>query len=156
MAAELEMSFNSAALLHLLKGTDEYLPPEQILSGLSGEQACTLIPGLPHSIATWLGHMLYWQERRLGWVKGIEQPEITDTDNFPAVTSEQWPQLVVRFLASCEELAALVTPELCAQELYRGRSAGFAMASEACHNAYHMGQIVLMRRLLGLWPPPEV
>jgi hypothetical protein len=28
------------------------------------------------------------------------------------------------------------------------------LASQACHSAYHLGQIVLLRRLQGSWNPP--
>jgi uncharacterized damage-inducible protein DinB len=29
------------------------------------------------------------------------------------------------------------------------------MLSAAHHNSHHMGQIITMRRLIGLWPPPS-
>jgi hypothetical protein len=151
----LELALNPAAMRHLLLGSDEFVAPEQVCAGLSGEQACLTVPRLPHSSATLLAHMLFWQERRLGWARGEEQPELSGELNFPAVTPEQWPGLVQRFLSTLAELEALATPETCARELYRGRSVGFMLASHACHNAYHLGQIVLLRRALGLWPPTE-
>jgi hypothetical protein len=153
MALELELTLNSDALKHLLLGSDEFIEPARGLSGMDGVAACRQLPGFPHSIATLLGHMLFWQERRAGWARGEEQPDFDDAVNFPAVTPEQWPGLVQRFIDSLAEFEALAQPETCAKELYRGRSLGFMLASHACHNAYHLGQIVLMRRLLGLWPP---
>jgi hypothetical protein len=155
MANELELTMNRAALRGMLLGSDEYLGPAKIFAGLSGEQACQSLPGLPHSIATLLAHMLFWQERRLGWARGEEQPELSEEQNFSAVTPEQWPGLVQRYMDTLAELEALATPETCARELYRGRSVGFTLASHACHNAYHLGQIVLLRRALGLWQPAD-
>lgn len=31
---------------------------------------------------------------------------------------------------------------------------GLRMVWFTGHNAYHLGQIVMMRRILGVWPPP--
>ena len=156
MAAELDLRLNPAALEHLLLGTDEFLPPATVLGGLTGEQACAKVEGLPYSIAGLLGHLLFWIERRLIWARGEEGAEWTEEQNWPAVTPEQWLALVERFLACFTELGALCESRDMAQELYRGRSVGFMLASECCHNAYHLGQIVLLRRLQGSWPPPDL
>ncbi|MCC7477110.1 DinB family protein [bacterium] len=150
----LELSLNRDALAHLLLGSDEFEAPARILSGLSGEQACVQLPGVPWSIAGLLAHMIFWQERRLGWAQGLEQPDFGPEQNFPQVSAEQWPGLVQRFLEGFAALEALATPENSARQLYRGRSVGFMLASQSCHSAYHLGQIVLLRRLQGLWPPP--
>jgi hypothetical protein len=32
-------------------------------------------------------------------------------------------------------------------------SINYDLAGTALHNAYHLGQIVLLRRMQGLWPP---
>lgn len=153
MAAELELTLNPAAMKHLLLGSFEHLAPEEILLDLTGEQACQVVPGLPHSIATLLGHMVFWQERRLGWVRGEEQPDPTEALNFPRLTAEQWPDMLQRYFDTLAQFEEHANRQTCARELYEGRSAGFTMASHACHNAYHLGQIVAARRLLGLWPP---
>lgn len=153
-AERLELSLNAPALLHLLLGSDEFESPERILSGLSGEQACTLLPGAPWSVAGLLAHMIFWQERRLGWASGQELGEWTAAENFPAVEPAQWEGLRARFLAGFSALEELATPTNSARQIYRGRSIGFMLASQACHSAYHLGQIVLLRRLQGTWPPP--
>lgn len=155
MVIELELTLNRAALQNMLLGSDEFLAPQQVFAGLSGGEACLAVSGSPHSIATLLAHMLFWQERRLGWARGEEQPEVSEEQNFPAVTPQQWPGLLQRFMDSLAEMEALAAPDVCARELYRGRSVGFMLASHACHNAYHLGQVVLLRRNLGLWPPAE-
>jgi uncharacterized damage-inducible protein DinB len=33
-------------------------------------------------------------------------------------------------------------------------SVGLRMVWFTGHNAYHLGQVVFMRRILGAWPPP--
>jgi len=154
MSAEFELSLNPAALQHLLQGTDEFLAPAVVLGGLSGEQACAELPSLPHSIAGLLGHMVFWQERRRAWARGEDAGEWTEEQNFPATSPAEWPALVERFLRGFADLCALCEDGNTARELYRGRSVGFMLASQSCHSAYHLGQIVLLRRLQGTWPPP--
>ena len=154
MSAELELSLNPAAMQHLLQGTDEFFAPAVILGGLTGEQACAIVPGLPHSIATLLGHMVFWQEWSLAWARSGEMAEASEKLNFPAVSPKQWPELVERFLAGFDQLCALCEQGDTAREFHRGCSLGLVLASQSSHNAYHLGQIVLLRRLQGSWPPP--
>lgn len=46
-------------------------------------------------------------------------------------------------------------PELLARTILGGRfTVGLRMVWFTGHNAYHLGQVVLMRRILGAWPPP--
>jgi hypothetical protein len=156
MGAELELTLTPAALRELLLASDEHLPPAVILGGLSGEQACAMVAGLPHSIATLTGHLLFWIERRLAWGRSEDPPEWTEAENWPQLTPEQWPGVVARFLACFDELCELCASREMAAELYRGRSLGFMLASECCHNSYHLGQIVLLRRMQNYWPPPGV
>jgi len=32
-------------------------------------------------------------------------------------------------------------------------SVGYALTDTAAHNGYHLGQIVLVRQMIGAWPP---
>ncbi len=153
MANKYELTLNRAALHNLLQGIDEFPAPEKVLAGLGAEQACRSVPGAPHSIATLLGHMLCWQEWFLSFARGDEPADPSAEQNFPAVTPQQWTGLVQRFLDTLTDVEALATLENCAREFVKERSLGYALASQASHNAYHLGQIVLLRRILGLWPP---
>lgn len=155
MSAELELSLNPPAMENLLLGSDEFEAPARILAGLSGEQASAVLPGAPWSIATLLAHMIFWQERRIGWASGVDQPDFSPEQNFPAVSPEQWDELVGQFLTGFSRLQGLAGSADTASELYRGRSVGYMLASQSTHNAYHLGQIVLLRRLQGSWPPPQ-
>jgi uncharacterized damage-inducible protein DinB len=123
--------------------------------------------GAPHSIAEELWHIVYWQDlflRRaqreplpypdratLGWQKldTISQPE--------------WEQLVARFddgLARACGIAGLAGLEDQYSTLTEPRSDTGPLTLQelltnlAVHNAYHLGRIVLLRQMLGNWPPP--
>lgn len=151
------LALNPAAMLHLLNGCDEHLPPARLLAGLSGDEACATVPGLPNSIATLVGHMTYWQDHTIGWLSGELPPAapVDDSVNLPQIAPAEWDALLARFLGGFERLSALAAGET-GTEFYKGRSLGFMMAMSAFHNTYHLAQIVCLRRLLGCWPPPEV
>jgi hypothetical protein len=62
--------------------------------------------------------------------------------------------LRAELLASYDELLAIAAePGKLEAMIFDNRNAGFVAASHACHNSYHLGQIVMLRRLLGIWPP---
>jgi hypothetical protein len=70
------------------------------------------------------------------------------------VAPGDWEGLCGAFLASFDDLLACADdPELMGRELKEHQTAGCWLANHACHNAYHLGQIVLLRRMLGIWNP---
>ncbi len=156
MAQLLEMNPGVYELEALLEGRFEFAEPRIVLGGLSGEGALRPVPGLPYTIASLLGHMQWWQERRidvaLGDVEMASDYEPGKTD-WPEVGVEGWPVLVEDFLSGLDRMRDLASdPERLKRIVFGERSVGFIFTSHSVHNAYHLGQIVLMRRLLGLWP----
>ena len=76
-------------------------------------------------------------------------------ENWPTVTSEMWPELVAEFLAGTAELRRVAREEELSRILYPSVgeepawTVGYKLAaSVAKHNAYHFGQIALLRRLV--------
>jgi len=149
----------------LIDGHWEYAGPEAILAGLSAEAAGRRIDGLPYTIAELLAHLNWWQRTRLDLARGGELQDFTPgRDDWPPATAEDWPGLVEAFLDSCREIAPLADqPAALTRQVFDDYRVGDMLISHAGHNAYHLGQIALMRRLLGCWPendgradiPPE-
>jgi len=141
----------------LLDGEWEFAGPPKALAGLSPEDACRPVPGLPYTIAQLLAHADWWQRRRIDSAQGAAWEDFElQVDDWPEFAPEDWDQLVQSFLASCAELADLVGNGLDIQRaVYEDLTVGAMLVSHTLHNAYHLGQIVLIRRLLGLWPPAE-
>jgi hypothetical protein len=154
VAARFAVTMSPEGLARLLQGGDEHLPPANILEALSGEQACATHPGAPYSIATLVGHMTYWQEHCIAWLRGEAGPAapVDDSINFPQLEPAQWDELQRRFLDSFEQLALLCPGADSTQEHYKGRSLGWFLANQALHNTYHLAQIALLRKLQGNWP----
>ncbi|WP_192930861.1 DinB family protein [Deinococcus sp. AJ005] len=131
---------------------------ERLLSGLTPQQAVTVPPGLSHSIAAILAHMHANVAFNLGLIGSADPLSFQPPENpWPSVSAEEWPHLAQAFLA---DLARLGQVGQDAQELARtlypatadepGWTVGYKLAaSVAKHNAYHFGQIALIRQLIG-------
>ena len=141
--------------------------PMQILDGLSDELSHRKPQGAPHSIYEELWHIAFWQQISLDWIGGIETPfPASPRDGFPTILDaerESWEQLCARFFDGNTQAAAIAREDsLLSQtircpsrpgEPVRIMSAREQLESLAAHNAYHFGRMVLLRQLLGAWPP---
>jgi uncharacterized damage-inducible protein DinB len=114
-------------------------------------------------------HTAYWQDVMLGRVRGrgTASPE-HNAMSFPdeaAVRAEAWADLCGRFLSGVDEAATMADGDaqklesvvLCPSPSHPTRSMTVReqLESFAAHNAYHLGRVVLLRQLLGSWPPPS-
>jgi len=45
-------------------------------------------------------------------------------------------------------------PDLLERASFRGDTWGRSFLAFSLHGTYHLGQVVLIRRMLGAWPPP--
>lgn len=139
----------------LLDGSNEFTGPVRVLSDLKAADVSVLPEGSPHSIAQILAHMHFWQRFMLGLMRQ-ESPAYpkTEEDGWPEVAAEQWPELVADFLADLDTLKSLTFDEaILAREYKPNVTVGYLICDAALHNAYHLGQIVLLRCMLELWPP---
>lgn len=156
-------------LEQILSGDGYAVPPSHILEGLSQEIAHRLPQGAPHSIYDELWHITFWQQVTLDWIAGVETPfPASPRDGFPTVLDaerEYWGDLCRRFFAGTAQAAAaardeqrLNLPIRCPSRPgspVRVMKAREQLENLAAHNAYHFGRIVLLRQLLGVWPPPS-
>jgi uncharacterized damage-inducible protein DinB len=156
-------------LEQVLIGDSAHTPPAKILEGLSAELAHRKIAGAPRSIYEELWHIAFWQQITLDWVRDIETPYPVHASNgFPtleAAAAEDWDQLRRRFFTTSREAAAaaLDTSRLDVEvrcpsrpgQPVRTMTVREQLESLGAHNAYHFGRIVLMRQILGSWPPPS-
>ncbi len=125
----------------------------------SAEGAKARPGGAPHSLYEELWHTDFWQRLILSAVRG--EPVL-----FPEHAAEGWPKdnatltegawqgLASRFLLDLEGAAAVAGSEDL-ERVARDKTVREHLESVAGHNAYHFGRMVLLRQLLGLWPPPS-
>ncbi len=148
---------------NLLNGPG-FTPLERALSGLTQEQATTKPCDSPHSIADILAHLNFWQNWAMSAIGGEPNPmPATAADGWVRLT-DSWDDLVKEFLAGLEKAKTLTDDEPLLQQPFDPESKigwGFEKHSIgevivdviAVHNAHHLGQIILLRRMLGAWPP---
>jgi uncharacterized damage-inducible protein DinB len=82
-----------------------------------------------------------------------------------AVRAETWVDLCARFLSGVHESAAISDGDVQKLESVvlcpspsnptRRMTVREQLESFAAHNAYHLGRVVLLRQLMGSWPPPS-
>lgn len=156
-------------LVQVLIGESAHTAPAIILEGLAGELAHRATDGAPHTIYQELWHIAFWQQVTLDWVRGVETPfPVHASAGFPTAADtshEAWDQLRQRFFTTNKEAAETARDEArldvavrCPSrpgEPVRIMTVREQLESLGAHNAYHFGRIVLLRQLLGAWPPPS-
>ena len=116
------------------------------------------VPGWDHSLWDLLEHLRFTQADILEFSTDAGYAEKRwPTDYWPALEAVDgdWDRALEAFLADLEALKALVrTGDLFAE---LGHALGYTLLRElmlaAEHNAHHVGQVIALRRQLGIWPP---
>jgi uncharacterized damage-inducible protein DinB len=159
---------SQAALIELLHGKGAHVGPMACVEDLSAELAAEPVTGFPHSIGQIVFHINYWMNYELRRVRG-ERPA------YPRHASESWPAspsptdaadwdlLRSRLAALLADYATLAqsSPDELRRQIETVHPGDMKVASTlqavlwqmVAHNSYHIGQIALLRRGLGAWPP---
>ena len=156
------MSANTARTLgHSLRGEGAHVEVSAAIDGMDWRLAGVRPPGAPHSVFRVLNHMIYWQDVFLQRLTGAYAPSPAHAiDGWPGEDAPrdaaQWTAAVERFNQGLVALQALINPDTLDDVLpnWNYRTRAEAIANVASHNSYHLGQLVLLRRMLGAWPPP--
>lgn len=162
------ISDSQRAQVELLHGEASHVDPIACVEDLASDFAARRIDGFPHSIAALVFHMNYWMNYELRRIRG-EKPKYPDhaAESWPSedapVDAAEWGRLrrdFAWFLAEYEKAAHSSPQELHRQvESMREGDKKHAGSVEAVlwqmvvHNSYHVGQIAMIRRTLGAWPP---
>ncbi len=156
------------ALTELLRGQGAHADPVACVEDISAEVARLRVVGFPHSIGQLVFHMNYWMNYELRRVRA-ERPVYPEhnSESFPPAgtprDAQEWDRLrrdLAWFLGQYAELAKSSAPEMEREmeSVHEGdkKVAGTLEAvlwQMVAHNSYHVGQIALIRRALGAWPP---
>lgn len=153
-------------LASALNGNSAFAPPANILDAIPDSLAHAKPSGSPRSIYEEVWHMAFWQDISIEWVQGNPVPHPGNAAlGFPSDTSEPWSDVCSRFLAGAVKAAAIAddvanldrivhcptNPQRRAPDMTIREQ----LESLAAHNAYHLGRVVLLRQLMGDWPPPS-
>ncbi|SRR5579871_382416 len=128
---------------------DWFAPASVAVAGLTAEQAKWSPGNGSHSVGQLAYHLWFWDTQSLARFKG-EKPPAFDGNNdetFNNFTPEQWADLVKKLNQVMADWEEAVTN---ADEQKLADNASL-VAHVGAHNAYHIGQIVYVRKLQGSW-----
>jgi uncharacterized damage-inducible protein DinB len=149
----------------LLVDTFAYMPPARVLERLASDEAERRAPGANHSIAELVAHLAFWQDWFLRRCEGRAEPMVkTAAQGWPDVARGTWPELERRFLSGLDRAVALgeapgrassrIEPAIEFPPLAQ-YTVGDVLVHLAGHNGHHLGQVIALRQVMGLWPPPS-
>jgi uncharacterized damage-inducible protein DinB len=155
-------------LAELLHGKGAHADPIACVEDLSAELAARTIPGFPHTIGALVFHLNYWMDYELRRIRR-ERPAYPEhaSESWPAspmpTDAQEWDRLRRQMgvlLGEFEALARSSRAELDRQiEAMAATHTKIAGSLEdvlwqmVAHNSYHTGQIAMIRRAIGAWPP---
>jgi uncharacterized damage-inducible protein DinB len=158
----------SHELTELLHGKGAHADPVACVEDLSPELAARQVAGFPHSIGQLVFHMNYWMDYELRRIRR-ERPAYPEhsSESFPPppspIDAQEWDRLQKRFSSARDEFSALAksSPEELQRQVESAHAGDAKLAGTleavlwqmVAHNSYHTGQIAMMRRVLGAWPP---
>jgi uncharacterized damage-inducible protein DinB len=159
------------ALIELLRGKGAHADPIGCVEDISAELAGRPVEGFPHSIGQLIWHMNFWMSYDLKRARG-ERPKYPEhnAESFPAAGSPanaaEWERMqrdFARLLKEHQEMAKSPRAELDREvepmhedHKQRAGTVEAILWQTVGHNSYHVGQIVMIRRMLGAWPPKTV
>lgn len=132
---------------------DWFVPANVAVAGLTAEQASWRDGKGNHSIGQLANHLVFWNQQVLAKFKG-ETPAKFDGNNeetFNNFDAKSWASTV-------QQLDAVMTSWENAVESAdeeKLKAAASEIAHVGTHNAYHIGQIIYIRRLQGSWDPEK-
>jgi uncharacterized damage-inducible protein DinB len=161
-------------LRELVYGKGAHVDPVACIEDISADLAARTVAGYPYPHSIWqiVEHMNYWMDYDLSKIAGenrhypdraIESwPSVPRANEIDAVNQE-WKDTTHRFTDLLARLAQLAESDAAALERKIQNVASPAALREAtvhtmlyqiaAHNSYHAGQIALLRRQAGAWPP---
>jgi uncharacterized damage-inducible protein DinB len=140
--------------LHTTHDQEDWFVPVSIaVAGLTADQA-KWSPGKgSHSVGQLAYHIWFWDTNSLARFKG-EKPPAFDGNNdetFNDFTPAQWDDLVKKLNEVLTDWDTAVE-QADDQKLAENAS---LIAHVGAHNAYHVGQILYVRKLEGAWDPTK-
>ncbi len=153
-------------LRELFRGKRAHVDPVACVEGLTLKLAIQHLAGFPHSIWQLVFHMNYWMGYELKRIRGERPAYPTHADgSWPAApvpaNETEWQQATADFRTLVEDLSALAEGRdldravdvMQPSQEQRAYSVRDVLWQTMVHNSYHIGQIAMLRRMLGVWPP---
>ena len=128
-----------------------FVPANTAVKGLTAEQASWTDGKGNHSVGQLANHLVFWNRQSLAKLKG-ETPEKfsgTNDETFNKFDSKSWNETVQQLDQVLTDLEKWV--ETADEAKLKESAQTFTHIST--HNAYHIGQIIYVRKEQGSWDP---
>jgi hypothetical protein len=157
-------------LVQLLTSGWAHVTLEDGIAGVPPDQRGARPPGHPHTIWRLLEHLRICQDDLVGYSRDPNHTSLDFPDGYwpesdAPEDEEAWEASVAAFKNGLQEMVALVSdPSRDLYETLPWSEEGHTLLREALiladHNAYHLGQIVQLKKALGVgqnntWEMPE-
>jgi uncharacterized damage-inducible protein DinB len=146
-----------AVLLEQLRSTHNkaewFVPANTAVAGLTPAQASWTDKSGNHSVGQLANHLVFWDREALARFKG-EKPAKFDGNNdetFNNFDAKSWDATVTQLDAVMTEWEKAVE----AADDQKIALWASTIAHVGAHNAYHIGQMVYVRKLQGVWDPAK-
>ena len=147
-----------AELVALLRGGNAHVPTASVLNDLPFEAVNERVEGLPYSIWELVYHLWFTQHDILVFCLNPEYEGHAWPDAYwpdAEATPEAWADTRQALLDDLEKLVRLVESTETDLLAEFDHAPGYTLLREAMlaadHNAHHLGEVIVLRRLLGLW-----
>jgi len=125
-----------------------FVSEKEAAGGLTGEQAAAS-DGKVHSVGQLVQHLNYWNSNALARFKGEKKSATSDNDETFKFDPKQWDATQKQYDEIMTEMEKLVES---ADDATLGKIAP-TVARVAQHNAYHIAEMVTVRKMQGTWNP---
>ena len=128
-----------------------FVPANVAVKGLTAEQANWTDGKGNHSVGQLAYHLVYWNKRNLEKLKGEKSPQFSgnNDETFTKFDSKSWNETVQQLDDVMKELEKWV--ETADEAKLKDAAQTFTRIST--HNAYHIGQMIYVRKEQGSWDP---
>ncbi len=130
---------------------DWFVPVNVAVAGLTAEQANWKDASGNHSVGQLTYHLLFWDRDQLAKFKGEPQEKFSgnNEETFNNFDSKKWNDTVKQLDQVMTDWEKAVE----AADEKKLESWASVIAHIGTHNAYHVGQIIFVRKLQGSWNP---
>jgi uncharacterized damage-inducible protein DinB len=132
---------------------DWFVPANVAVEGLTAEQASWRDGKGNHSIGQLAYHLVFWNKQVLDKFNGKTPDKFSgnNEETFDKFDAKAWADIVKQLdevMAGWEKAVENASDE-------KVKAAASEIAHIGAHNAYHVGQIIYIRRLQGSWDPEK-
>jgi uncharacterized damage-inducible protein DinB len=128
---------------------EDFPSAKSILRNVTSETAAVLPPGFKYSLLTLVEHADLWQ--RIWLSKLLNEPRPDFRDDWRVPDPEEWPLIRRNFLERFEQALRFAAETPRAKDSKREATINKLLTQIAVHNAYHIGQFVLLKRAARAW-----